>query len=96
MAARAGDELTCTQFTCFTGTKVQILTPEELRRGATQVAARAGDAFTCTQFTCFTGTKLVLLMQVAGDIAVPPALLAAASVYLLNWYKSTRTDAAGA
>jgi hypothetical protein len=59
-------------------------------------AARVGDELTCTQFTCFNGTKLVLLTQVAGDIAVPPVLPATASVYLLYWYKSTITDAAGA
>jgi hypothetical protein len=29
-------------FTCFTGTKIQILTPEELRGGATQVEALVG------------------------------------------------------
>ena len=48
------DFLWRTQFTCFTSTKVQILTPEERR------------AFRYTQFTCFTGTKvqkLTHLMQ---------------------------------
>jgi hypothetical protein len=40
-----------TQFSCFTGTKVQILTPEAPAR-VEQVP----------QFTCFTGTKLQILM----------------------------------
>ncbi len=32
----------CTEFTCFTGTKVQALTPEELQeRGAAEAAAAA-------------------------------------------------------
>ena len=42
-----------TQFTCFTSTKVQILTLEELR-------ARQADA-RLPQFTCFTGTKVPIL-----------------------------------
>jgi hypothetical protein len=41
-----------TQFTCFTGAKVQILTLVEKRAGATGRGP---------QFTCFTGTKVQIL-----------------------------------
>jgi hypothetical protein len=45
----------CTQFTCFTSTKVQILQ---------LVDARAGVGI-CTQFSCFTGSKVQILQLVA-------------------------------
>jgi hypothetical protein len=41
-----------TQFTCFTGTKVQILTPE---------APARVEQVPLPQFTCFTGTKVQIL-----------------------------------
>ena len=41
-----------TQFTCLTSTKVQILTPEELRGSAQG-----------TQFTCVTSTKVQILTR---------------------------------
>jgi hypothetical protein len=51
-----------TQFTCFTGTKVQILTQKAvvaLAAGAGIGVARSLDDYhhIGTQFTCFTGTK---------------------------------------
>jgi hypothetical protein len=55
-----------TQFTCFTGTKVQILTP--LRRlliaRICAAGARRGRVHRAgTQFTSFTGTKVQILTQ---------------------------------
>ena len=44
------------QFTCFTSTKVQIPTPEEL--------FAVGNYALGTQFTCFTSTKVQILTQV--------------------------------
>ncbi len=55
-----------TQFTCFTGTKVQILIQKELT-GSSQ-RGRQGTRRHCqtgTQFTCFTGTKVQILTQKA-------------------------------
>jgi hypothetical protein len=59
-----------------------------------------------TQFTYVTGTKVQILTQKAlqgggaqnpqGRQAAPPETRRRYSVYLLNWYKSTNTDAAGA
>ena len=43
-----------TQFTCFTGTKIQILTQSGRQQG--------------TQFTCFTGTKVQILTQKALQV----------------------------
>jgi hypothetical protein len=59
-----------TQFTCFTPTKVQILTPEEFfffawqeLRKAVEACARwksiGGLSYPGSKFACFTGTKLV-------------------------------------
>ncbi len=45
-----------TQFTCFTSTKVQILTRQE----ALQEKIRVRD---CCQFACFTGTQVQILTQ---------------------------------
>jgi hypothetical protein len=47
------------QFTCFTGTKVQILT-QKLAEEAPTLGA---------QFTCFTGTKVQILTQKAVGAA---------------------------
>ena len=44
-----------TQSTCFIGTKVQILTPEELRGPRSSWGQRG------TQFNCFTSTKVQIL-----------------------------------
>ena len=77
-----------TQFTCFTGTKVQILM--QLRQ------AELGKR----QFTCFTGTKVQMMTQLGqlelGKRGPYRRASIQAAVYLLYWYKSTNTDAAGA
>jgi hypothetical protein len=50
------------QFTCFTSTKVQILTPRGAAGTANGIAKRAWDAaFDGTQFTGFTSTKVQIL-----------------------------------
>jgi hypothetical protein len=68
----------CAEFTCFTGTKVQILTSEEE---------------ICTRFTCFTGTKVQILTSCGGGAASARGSTGDLySVYLLYWYKSTNTD----
>ena len=46
-----------TQFTCFTGTKVQIPTPEELLLQRGQLKNFIGSH----EFTCFTSTKVQTL-----------------------------------
>jgi hypothetical protein len=48
--------LSGTQFTCFTSTKVQILTQH--------VGGLSG-----TQFTCFTSTKVQILTQHVGGLS---------------------------
>ncbi len=58
------------QFTCFTGTKVQILTQKAvvaLAAGAGIGVARSLDDYLHigTQFTCFTGTKVQILTEAA-------------------------------
>ena len=55
-----------TQFTCFTGTKVQIMTPEELqglraRRIRRWSLRRMRLICSGEQFTCFTSTKVQIL-----------------------------------
>jgi hypothetical protein len=68
----------CAEFTCFTGTKVQILTSEEE---------------ICTRFTCFTGTKVQILTSCGGGAASARGSTGDLySVYLLYWYKSTNPD----
>jgi hypothetical protein len=48
------------------------------------------------QFTCFTGTKVQLLTLLPHITVVRSLFLAAGTgLYLLYWYKSTITDAAG-
>jgi hypothetical protein len=51
------------QFTCFTSTKVQILTPEALCVAVTFGARVCGKETLPpgTQFTCFTSTKVQIL-----------------------------------
>ena len=57
--ASAGGARAGTQFTCFTSTKLQILTPgaddSQRPRDPRQVRRRG------THFTCFTGTKVQIL-----------------------------------
>jgi hypothetical protein len=68
----------CAEFTCFTGTKVQILTSEEE---------------ICTRFTCFTGTPVQILTYYGGGAASARGSTGDLySVYLLYWYKSTNPD----
>jgi hypothetical protein len=58
-----------TQFTCFTGTKVQTLT---LKRQRLALLESLG-----TQFTCFTGTKVQILTQngrLVGESALNSSL----------------------
>ncbi len=93
------------QFTCFTGTKVQILTPE----GAAPAALRArptplhlhrqirgavcrsrGAQFTCFTLCCSSVAALLQLCCVNGEVL---SLLAFLVHY---WYKGTNTDAARA
>jgi hypothetical protein len=50
-----------TQFTCFTGNKVQILTQK--------AASSAHQGVQGTQFTCFTGNKVQILTQKAASSA---------------------------
>jgi hypothetical protein len=90
--------LRCTQITCFTGTKVQILTPEACR-----------PRLRCTQITGFTSTKVQILtpeaccprlrhVSMAWCSKVSDASLIALArcpLYLLYWYKSTNTDRFG-
>jgi len=62
-----------TQFTCFTGTKVQMLTQRTqsslcYQAGATRQARSSSSLRRCTtsagtQLTCFTGTKVQILTQ---------------------------------
>jgi hypothetical protein len=51
-----------THFTCFTGTKVQILT-QKLEAALTFLPSQIGALTACTEFTCFTGTKVQILTQ---------------------------------
>ena len=60
-AAARGASVAGAQFTCFTSTKVQILTPESCVAGGGRDARGAGGEGAGTQFTCFTGTKVQIL-----------------------------------
>jgi hypothetical protein len=75
--ASAGGQAGGAHFTCFTGTKVQILTHFEEMASA---GGQAGGA----HFTCFTGTKvqILTLMRLAG------ATTRAAPVEALLVYRS--------
>jgi hypothetical protein len=86
-----------TQLTCFTGTKVQILTRENAERTSIlrcllerSGARKIPSLVTGTQYTCFTGTKVQILTQ------IPPLLTATEHTHaissLLYWYKSTNAD----
>jgi hypothetical protein len=84
---------TDTQFVCFTSTKVQILTAEELR-------GRQADERQ-PQFTCYTSTKEQILTQEL--LLLPqhpqveaPLLSSTTAVYLLYQFKETNTDAGAA
>jgi hypothetical protein len=93
-ASRAGHSQ-CTQFTCFPGTKVQMLTLRACRRKGPAIRSACGALFdTGTKFTCFTGTKIQILTR----CLVCHSLLlgrwnSRRQLYLLYWYKSTNTDA---
>jgi hypothetical protein len=67
LTARGSSQAPGTQFTCFTGTKVQILTHEALlARGRPQAPSAAAPPLLQTpgtRFTCFTGTKVQILIQ---------------------------------
>ena len=79
-----------THFTCFTGTAVQILTPEELRGGSGACLVPnllAKQVEIGTQFTCVR--RVVETAAAAYGLAVPHVWYA---VYLLYWYSSTNTD----
>jgi hypothetical protein len=52
-----------TQFTCFTGTKVQFLTQLEYLSARRQHQRHARAPHTGTQFTCFTSTKVQILTR---------------------------------
>jgi len=76
-ASRAGHSQ-CTQFTCFTGTKVQILTLRACRRQGSAIRSARGALFdTGTKFTCFTGTKIQILTRclvchsLLPDVGIP-------------------------
>ena len=55
-----------TQFTCFTGTKVQILTQK-----ASCATRRASAREQGTQFTCFTGTNTAAVGEVRKAVERP-------------------------
>ena len=63
-----------THFTCFTGTKVKILTQ---KRCAGSRPPRALRVF-ATHFTCFTGTKVQTLTQKRCAASRPPRALCVA------------------
>ena len=67
LTARGSSQAPGTQFTCFTGTKVQILTHKALlARGRSQAPLAAAPPLPQTpgtRFTCFTGTKVQILTQ---------------------------------
>ncbi len=67
MTARGSSQAPGTQFTCFTGTKAQILTHKALlargRPRAPSASAPPLPKTPGTRFTCFTGTKLQILTQ---------------------------------
>jgi hypothetical protein len=78
-----------TNFTCFTGTTVHILTHSCELDGSTRRALLG------TNFTCFTGTTVHILTQIAlPDLATCHAQ--PVDTRLLYWYNRTHTDANGA
>jgi hypothetical protein len=84
------------QFTCFTGTKVQILAPEKLRArlaicGSGMPRCVSLSAAACLLYLLYwyKGTDTDRLSAAGWQYAVLGCL--AASVYLLYWYESTNT-----
>jgi hypothetical protein len=80
------------RYSCFTGTNVLALLLLDCR-------ASEGTQGT-TQFTFFTGTKVQILTQLGEQTRTSPLifcslLVVLAHKYLLYWYTSTHTDAAG-
>jgi hypothetical protein len=71
-----------TQFACFTGIKVQILTewrqyhPSVNSPGPPIASEESGRLDLGTQFTCFTGTKVQILTQKASPAVLGPPVLA--------------------
>ena len=67
----------CTQFTCFTGTKVQILTYQSTNTGSLQFLVGlksltlASNRLKGPQFTCFTGTKVLMLTRASTCCRTP-------------------------
>ena len=62
-------DVTGTQFTCFTSTKVQILTSISMCDSSHSSAGRYGAATRAgTQFTCFTGTKVQMLTAALAQL----------------------------
>jgi hypothetical protein len=99
--AHAGTQIT-TQFTCFTSTKVQILTPEELQgQHLVLIAASSSRLHLLTFQRCADGTVSLDVRGAVEDVdALALGLHTASperrcSVYSLYWpKKSTNTDAA--
>jgi hypothetical protein len=81
-----------TQFTCFTSTTVQILTPKDLRAEWTSCGALTARS----SFTCVTGTKVQILTQKALAVDVLWRADGTQQLYLRYWYKSTNSDTEGA
>ncbi len=71
-----------TQFTCFTGTKVPVLTPEELGKDAHSCVHECTEALGLRANNSRALLRRAEAHLVLGD-------LERYSVYLLYWYKST-------
>ncbi len=82
-------------FTCFPGTKVQILTRKT--HCASICAYIDLEAPPLQRFSCYPTQRLSLLIIRTGaylDLEAPPLQIAQrARIYLLYWYNSTNTDA---
>jgi hypothetical protein len=77
-----------THFICFTSTKVQILTPEELGDGpCRRSSASASPQFTCFT-TCFTSTEVQILTPELGLRRADALQQAQALALLVQKYKS--------
>ncbi len=96
--------LSGTQFSFFTGTKVQILTvydlpqsllPQRMRLTLQTSRPLTAARYRYTHFNCITGTKVQILhAHDITDARTSDSRAVLYSVYLLCWYKSTNTDAA--
>ena len=80
------------RYSCFTGTNVLALLLLDCR-------ASEGTQGTI-QFTFFTGTKVQILTQLGEQTRTSPLIFCSllallVQKYLLHWYTSTHTDAAG-